>query len=558
MSTIPSSVPGKQERDSLLLARNNLLQRIQELKGQLLAPLETRDEAILNFKPDWTQATNSGDSGSCHFLPAPYFSCGTAMCDLKKILINDLGIEIHHRVSYILVRAAAPMSRDGYNCVMMEDEVGDIALLQLFNHDEATAGDGRVEEGAMMLIKEPYLKLDIGDRTCVPVDHPTDILFLPDCDPRLLSNWRPRKEIEESADVWKTKGNEMFKDSSYYLAINCYYKTLGFRPTTDEALAIRHNRALAFLKTHQFHAALADCESNLSSTLTEKALFTALPILVRTYTDRISVGDLPDLVKRIIQKIHNNPLLATKITEVYHGSYQPLEESHVDGEPVVDADMYVVRAAQDLPANTALKFWYRSPFSNHCAVKGPELIDWGFECTCAICKDFREIPEEDLAKRQTLMDSLCNAFEPTNFDTIKIAIMLAQSENTYCQSSRIVPRLAILDKYTALSTWYFLNDQPTKGLKASLQSFKSLGYTISFSNNELKVNQWGIVHEFLVECWVSLARKSMCVWPNCPYGLQALGYAKLMYKICSGEDETFEDTYDAFAESLDGWVEGAK
>ncbi|KAL4965470.1 uncharacterized protein BDV14DRAFT_199874 [Aspergillus stella-maris] len=741
MSAMPSARPGTHEGDRRLLARNNLLQRIEEQKGRLYTVPETRDEIILNFKLDCLQTSNNGLTGSCHFMPAPYPPCVMALCDLKKILINDLAIEIHHRGSYILLRAITPMSKNGYRYVVVEDEAGSVVLLQLFNHDEAVADDGRVAEGTVMLVKEPYLKLDLGDNICIRVDHLTDILFPPEHDSRLPSQWHTTEKVEEAADAWKNLGNELFKDSRHYRAINCYSKALESRPTADETLAIRHNRALAFLKTHQFDAALADCETNLSSSLTEKALFykaqalyhlgrfqescdthkllgekfsvdnmkkgeyqraldrlseqktgkypfkkmqvqatkrfpplldhatyvgpitvkntasqgrglfttaavragdlllcekafeysyfdkksgRGLPILVHTYTNRIAIGNQPSLVKRIIQKIHNNPSLATKITELCHGSYQPLDESNANDQPVVDAflierivhvtahgcllssrdhhirernntvqpewksqnlecptaiwpvaahgnhsclnnaspafigDMFVVRAAQDLPANTELKFWYKSPISSDCARKGPDLANWGFQCTCGICEDFRETPEEDLAQRQSLLDSLSKAFKPTNPDTARIASMLAEMEKTYRQPAAIVPRLAIFDKYMGLSTLYFMNGQSSKALQAGLNIFKSLGYTISVSNTELKVNQWGIVHGFLIGCWISLARNYMRVWRNRPYGLQALGYAKITYKICFGEDETFEDTYDVLAEHLHGFVKGAK
>lgn len=68
--------------------------------------------------------------------------------------------------------------------------------------------------------------------------------------------------------LWIVLQNEADHDD------DSYSKALDSSPTNEEALVIRLNRALTFLKTHRFDAAFRDLEVALSiSNLSEKALF---------------------------------------------------------------------------------------------------------------------------------------------------------------------------------------------------------------------------------------------------------------------------------------------
>lgn len=54
----------------------------------------------------------------------------------------------------------------------------------------------------------------------------------------------------------------------------------------------------------------------------------------------------------------------------------------------------------------------------------------------------------------------------------------------------------------------------------------------------------------LVRCWMSLSRAYRQVAPDLV--LTAEGYARIMYRICVGEDETLDETYTQLSERSDG------
>jgi hypothetical protein len=61
-----------------------------------------------------------------------------------------------------------------------------------------------------------------------------------------------------------------------------------------------------------------------------------LTILVDAEDNSATVGAQSDLLTKTIQKLYRNPSLAAAITDLHHGSYEPVETSEVDGTPVVD------------------------------------------------------------------------------------------------------------------------------------------------------------------------------------------------------------------------------
>ncbi|KAJ9195287.1 hypothetical protein DTO027B5_6494 [Paecilomyces variotii] len=259
----------------LLQRQKKTLQNAQSRKGQAHKPTKSRNEIIMQFMFHHMMSNNRAVRAiRSSFLPPAYYPSVAASSELKKALIKDLTLETHHRGSYILVRAVTPTHRMTAIMAVVEDERGDVFVLQLYNQEKDLATDGRLVEGTVMLIKEPYLKI-MADGNCgLRVDHLSDIRFIPEYDPLVPSVWRGRPEDHASAMFWKTKGNGLFDKAAYYLAIDCYSKALDSSPTLEEDITIRLNRALTCLKTHQFDAALRDVELALANDDSlEKALF---------------------------------------------------------------------------------------------------------------------------------------------------------------------------------------------------------------------------------------------------------------------------------------------
>ncbi|KAJ5291346.1 hypothetical protein N7478_000597 [Penicillium angulare] len=68
----------------------------------------------------------------------------------------------------------------------------------------------------------------------------------------------------------------------------------------------------------------------------------------------------------------------------------------------------------------------------------------------------------------------------------------------------------------------------------------------------LLVKTWGMMNDDVVGCWMMLARAYRLVAPALQ--AQSVTYAKISYKICVGEDETFYKTYGRLSDRTDGLI----
>lgn len=232
-------------------------------------------------------------------------------------------------------------------------------------------------------------------------------------------------------------------------------------------------------------------------------------------------------------------------------------------------DMMVVRATRDLPANTELTFWYKSPLDNDTKTKELDLRHWGFECSCIICQDLHETENSALTKRRQLTTDLAQAFEaisrtraPQRASMAKIEGIVAKLEKTYRQPSSEVPRLEIWDAYLSLAAVHATSNQPRKAIEFALKTLESLGYSIEGGQlsdspgTMLRVKRWGLMVDGLIGCWMILCRMYCDGAPD--LANQAEDYARTTYRICVGEDDTFGDTYSRTSDRVDGLIVGVK
>lgn len=73
-----------------------------------------------------------------------------------------------------------------------------------------------------------------------------------------------------------------------------------------------------------------------------------ISLLMNVHTNRMVIGTQGDLIQNVVQQLLRNPSLTPAFTSLYHGSYEPVEATHVDEAPVVDT--YV--DLPHLPLNT--------------------------------------------------------------------------------------------------------------------------------------------------------------------------------------------------------------
>lgn len=156
------------------------------------------------------------------FVPPAYLPCTTPMAELQHVAIKDLQLETHHRGTYLLLRSITPPSRMTAIMAIMEDENGDVMMLQLHQQEDETkrAASDIVNVGTIILVKEPYFKLMADGEYGLRVDHLSDVIYLQKDNARIPNAWQPRLlEIDDSAESLKTKGNLSMEKSKYWDAI---------------------------------------------------------------------------------------------------------------------------------------------------------------------------------------------------------------------------------------------------------------------------------------------------------------------------------------------------
>lgn len=121
---------------------------------------------------------------------------------------------------------------------------------------------------------------------------------------------------------------------------------------------------------------------------------------------------------------------------------------------------------------------------------------------------------------------------------------------SYNRSALEVPRLGLWEIQFDLVQKYFGCYEYNKVVEWGLKGLESLGYVIHGgeipceSGTTLKVTQWGLMMPPVLRCWVILSRSYRLVAPELEG--QAKAYAKLTYRVCIGEDETFDKAYRDF------------
>lgn len=209
--------------------------------------------------------------------------------------------------------------------------------------------------------------------------------------------------------------------------------------------------------------------------------------------------------------------------------------------------MMIVRATQDLPPDTEITFWYQMPVANSYDECQKKFQTWGFKCDCSICHNDQITKQSVFAKRMSLRAELLkNLQSRKGADAAKIEIIIAAMRETYSRPAFEVPRLSMWDPLLALAKLY-TQQRPAKAIDSALGVLASLGYVIEGGNlprtshMPIVVKQWGLMEDRLIECWMLLSGAYHLVAPDLES--QAKEYARISYRICVGEDETFEETY---------------
>ncbi|KAH8725331.1 hypothetical protein GQ44DRAFT_749719 [Phaeosphaeriaceae sp. PMI808] len=265
----------------MIESQKKTLIKAMKRQGQRPRDWEPRSLAYLKFMISCTATVSCDQRSTIHssFIPPSYLPCTAPLAELRPIRIRDLQLEIHHRGTYLLLRAITPPNRMTAIMVLVEDDRADVVSLQLYQQETEDTREASdiVNVGTILLVKEPYFKTMASGAYGLRVDHLSDVIHVNEDDPRVPEEWRPRVlEVECSADSLKIKGNVAMGEKRYWQAIKEYSNALSQPATANEIETIKRNRSLAFLKTKQFDAALSDTGfPDFGPNPTEKALFRA-------------------------------------------------------------------------------------------------------------------------------------------------------------------------------------------------------------------------------------------------------------------------------------------
>lgn len=154
------------------------------------------------------------------FIPPAYTPCVTPLSELKKVMIRDLRLETHHSGTYLLLRSVTPPDRMTAVMAIVEDEKKDVLMLQLYYQAEENerSAEEILPEGAVLIVKEPYLKVMADGDYGIRVDHLSDVNF--DVRESIPNQWQLKAKKERvPASTSKMRGNDCFNKSKYFEAI---------------------------------------------------------------------------------------------------------------------------------------------------------------------------------------------------------------------------------------------------------------------------------------------------------------------------------------------------
>ncbi|KAJ5774296.1 hypothetical protein N7457_009192 [Penicillium paradoxum] len=249
---------------------NQAHEATEALRNMKLTPDVTRDELLVMFKfrqdmnKDVSADRDSPNAVGVSFAAPVYPPCLRPLKDLTKVMVKDLARGTHHRGSYILVRIVALADELTAVMAVVEDEKTDAVPLRLLN-EAFCCQDGTLEEGRVLLVKEPYLALMSDADYVIRVDHVSDIVFAPMDDKMVPSVWR--EELPEDstsqwvAGDWIAKAYKHFNRGRFYSAIECFTKALECSPTEEETHHILFFRGKAHFHVDEWDASLRDFEA---------------------------------------------------------------------------------------------------------------------------------------------------------------------------------------------------------------------------------------------------------------------------------------------------------
>ncbi|KAI2779923.1 hypothetical protein F4815DRAFT_499978 [Daldinia loculata] len=223
-------------------------------------------------------------------------------------------------------------------------------------------------------------------------------------------------------------------------------------------------------------------------------------------------------------------------------------------------DMQIVRASQDLEAETELHFMYRSPGLNETYEETQKKLkgNWGFVCNCALCLYKKSTPQSITKKRKTLFLSLKPLLEWdfTPAQLSRARKILEDLEKTYTakQDAPPVVRPELSGPYFGAGADLISRGKFTDGLEMILKGLETLGYVVvarpprdmgAGKKAVMEIKRWGEANKNTVWALLSMMQAYEFLAPELCNIVK--GYAHVVYSICCGESETIGKIFPGLA-----------
>ena len=224
-------VSSTEQVTAALRQQKQTLETAKKRKGERPNNLKSRDLLIQEFMVIRTsQKMMYRPNHSRHmvhqsWVAEPYPPSVAPLPTLKKLHINEMQLETHHRGSYALLWMATPSNVMTAVMFIVEDEKENGIMLQVYQQENTKYGlaEDIAQMGDVCIVKEPYFKIMSSGDYGLRVDHVTDIIWLAQDDDRIPLGWAPRiSEVDKSAKALKEEGNAALKAHEMNKAVKWY------------------------------------------------------------------------------------------------------------------------------------------------------------------------------------------------------------------------------------------------------------------------------------------------------------------------------------------------
>ncbi|OBT91215.1 hypothetical protein VE02_00363 [Pseudogymnoascus sp. 03VT05] len=308
--------PAKKSREDVLSTFKKQAKRAEKGRMQAIRSSETQIQST--------------------FVPLAYPACVLPVADLKKMGVDELRLETHHRGRYVLLRALAGPSRMTALVGVGEDEGGRVVRVQVYHQGD----ENEVwKVGGVVVVKEPYFKESGDGDTGIRVDHVGDVMTLPANHLLVPEKWRKGVDAVLVRE-WIDRATEAIKGERYWEALDqCKSALLAAPPPSpEEATEIKLKLAAAYLKVGYFEAAESAIDGVDPTPEFLKLQAEALYNLAR-YDECIeSLGKLPEQDSTLLEKAK------TRLVEQETGAYDfrsIFTELSTLNPPTVDRATYI-------------------------------------------------------------------------------------------------------------------------------------------------------------------------------------------------------------------------